>query len=159
MRFVPRSISWLPLLAAGALVWPSLASAQVDYELAGRVSPFGGAGFLIQPYIQAETRHTGVGLSIEAGRNWFAQVGVGRSLQYPTGLMDRGSSGDVVNLAGGYRWSGGQSLSLQLHRARGDRLGLAVSYGWPRYFVRLSYDSGLSPVPQDSLRFSAGVRF
>jgi hypothetical protein len=34
-----------------------------------------------------------------------------------------------------------------------------VSYDWPRYFVRLSYDPGLNPVMQDKLRFSAGVRF
>jgi hypothetical protein len=56
----------------------------------------------------------------------------------------------------GYRRSDGQALSL--HHG-GNRLGLSVSYDWPRYFVRLSYDAGLNPLPQDNLRFSAGMRF
>ena len=65
-----------------------------------------------------------------------------------------------MRIGGGYRWSDGQSLSLHVTGGRGpERLGLSVSYDWPRYFVRLSYDSGLNPVPQDRLRFSAGVRF
>jgi hypothetical protein len=65
-------------------------------------------------------------------------------------------------VGGGYRWANGQSLSLQLSRGRGagQRLGLAVNYDWPHYFVRFAYDqSGLTLTPQDSLRFSAGVRF
>ena len=40
-----------------------------------------------------------------------------------------------------------------------QRLGLAVSYDWPRYFVRLAYDSKADFTPQDRLRLSAGVRF
>ena len=68
---------------------------------------------------------------------------------------------DIFNVAGGYRWANGQSLSLQLSKGRGpgQRLGLALNYDWPHYFVRFSYEQGLNIVPQDSLRFSAGVRF
>ena len=96
------------------------------------------------------------GLSLEAGQDWFARVGLGRSLQAISG--PEGTA--VVSLAGGYRWGDGQALSMQLTRANGqDRLGLAVSYDWPRYFVRFSYDPKLNYVPQDTLRFSAGVRF
>lgn len=95
---------------------------------------------------------SGAGLSLQAGRNWFGQLDVG------------GAGSDIVNLAGGYRWANGQALSLQLSRGRGpgQRLGLALNYDWPRYFVRFSYDQGaFAPLPQaqDSLRFSAGVRF
>jgi hypothetical protein len=74
----------------------------------------------------------------------------------PTGIAAR----DALLLAGGYQWGDGQSLSLQLTGGRrGNRLGLALSYDWPRYFVRLSYDTWINPVPQDNLRFSAGMRF
>jgi hypothetical protein len=70
------------------------------------------------------------------------------------------AQGGALRLPGGYRWSDGQALSLQLAGAgRGSRLGLAVRYEWPRYFVRLSYETGINPTPQDNLRFSAGIRF
>ena len=97
----------------------------------------------------------GAGLSLEAGQQWFGRVGVGRTY----GALP-GADGSLVSLAGGYRWSDGQSLSLQLTRSRTERLGLAVRYDWPKYFVRVSYDLRLAtdPVP-DTLRFSAGVRF
>jgi hypothetical protein len=96
-----------------------------------------------------DARAPGAGLAFHAGRNWFA------------GLA-QGQPGGIVNVAGGYRWADGRSLSLQLTRARGpgQRLGLSLNYDWPRYFVRLSFDhQALNPVPQDSFRFSAGVRF
>jgi hypothetical protein len=130
-------------------VLPWLAQAQgfaADYRLAPAAS-LGG-----------ET--SGAGLSLQAGRNWFGQVGVG---QAPVSTHAPGVSADVMNLAGGYRWANGQSLSLQLSRGRGNgqRLGLAVSYDWPHYFVRFAYDQGgFNLLPQqDNLRFSAGVRF
>lgn len=99
-----------------------------------------------------------VGLTLQANRNWFGQVGWS---QGPVSALTQGGANDILNVGGGYRWSSGQSLSLQLSKGRGpgQRLGLAVNYDWPRYFVRFSYDQGLNLAPQESLRFSAGVRF
>jgi hypothetical protein len=75
-------------------------------------------------------------------------------------ILSGAGTGEALRIGGGYRWSDGQSLSLHVTSGRGrERLGLSVSYDWPRYFVRLSYDPGLNPVMQDKLRFSAGVRF
>jgi hypothetical protein len=55
---------------------------------------------------------------------------------------------------------GKQSISLQLVRdRRASSLGLAVSYDWPRYFVRVGLDQRSSLMPQETLRFSAGMRF
>jgi hypothetical protein len=134
---------WLPLLAATVLAWPHAAGAQAfsaDYYL-------------------SRTEFSGAGLSLAAGRNWFAQVAVGRSLQQANGLPGS-MPNEAMRIGGGYRWSDGQSLSLHVTGGRGpERLGLSVSYDWPRYFVRLTYDSILNPVPQDRLRLSAGVRF
>jgi hypothetical protein len=100
----------------------------------------------------------GVGLTLQADRNWFGQLGVS---QGPVSVLTPAASNDIVNVGGGYRWGNGQALSLQLSKGRGtgQRLGLAVNYDWPHYFVRFSYDQGLYLAPQDSLRFSAGVRF
>jgi len=132
------------LVACGALAAaPWLVHAQgftADYDIA-RSSP-----------VEA------VGLSLQAGRNWFGQLGFAQA--HASTLSPAGTS-DSVNVSGGYRWGDGQSLSLQLSRGRGpgQRLGLAVNYDWPHYFVRFSYDQGFNLVPQDSLRFSAGVRF
>jgi hypothetical protein len=149
--------SWL--FAAAALAAGASAHAQgfsVDYSLARGASPpdvrlapsFGLGG------------DTSPGLSLQAGRNWFGQVGLA---QGPVNPAAHPGSNDIVNLAGGYRFDNGQSLSLQLSRGRGagQRLGLAVNYDWPRYFVRFSWDQqqGLAPTPTDSLRLSAGLRF
>jgi hypothetical protein len=165
--------SWLPLVAAAALAWPCAARAQsfeADYGLAHPASatldaqalaglPSSLAGIRVGAALHAGADFSGAGLSLAAGRNWFAQVAVGRSLQQLPGLPAPHSA-EAVRIGGGYRWSDGQSLSLQLTSGRGsDRLGLSVSYDWPRYFVRLSYDAGLNPAPQDRLRLSAGVRF
>jgi hypothetical protein len=112
----------------------------------------------LSPALQSDSRFSGVGLSLEAGRNWFGLIGVGRSpeQEHVPGYV----SGEQLSVSGGYRWSDGQSLSLRLTAGRGtERLGLALSYDWPRYFVRLSYDSRLNLIPQDSVRFSAGMRF
>jgi hypothetical protein len=171
MRQAPLFARYAPLLAAGALVMPLTARAQgfaADYDLAqpqelpaGR-SVIGGTlnwgSVNLSPALQSDSRFSGVGLSLEAGRNWFGLVGIGRSaeLEHVPGY----ASGEQVSISGGYRWGDGQSLSLRLTAGRGsERLGLALSYDWPRYFVRLSYDSKLYLVPQESLRFSAGMRF
>lgn len=101
----------------------------------------------------------GSGLSVQATRNWFGQVGLS---QAPVSLLNRATDNDIVDVGGGYRWASGQALSLQLSRPTrpGQHLGLALNYDWPHYFVRFSYDPpGITLSPQDSLRLSAGVRF
>ena len=154
---------WLPPLAAAALAWPLAGHAQAfsaDYGLSRpTVTLFNLGPVRIAPTLQAGARFSDAGMSFDAGRNWFAQVGLGRSVQ--PGLSPSGAaSSGTLSIAGGYRWSDGQSLSLQLTGGRAtERLGLSVSYDWPRYFVRLTYDTGLKPVPEDNLRFSAGMRF
>jgi hypothetical protein len=174
MRGPNPSSFWLPLLAAVALAWAQAAGAQAfsaDYELshtaapapeaaAQRPSTFSLGGVRIGPTLQADARFSGAGLSLQAGRNWFAQVSVGQSQYVAAPGLPGTVTGEALRVGGGYRWSDGQALSLQLTGTRGaERLGLSVSYDWPRYFVRLSYDTGLNPVPQERLRFSAGVRF
>ncbi len=181
MRLLAAPLACLPLLAAAALAWPQGAQAQAfsaDYGLSrpgvpvsaqpalpGRLGMFNLGPVRINPAFQSGPGYSGAGLSLEAGRHWFAQVGVGRELLQTPALSMGPGSAQVLSIAGGYRFGGGQALSLQLSRGAADRLGLSVSYDWPRYFVRLSYDTRLSPslspslLPQDSLRFSAGVRF
>lgn len=90
-------------------------------------------------------------------RNWFGKVGLS---QVALNDVTTGTT-DILNVGGGYRFDDGQSLSLQVSRARGPvpRLGLSVSYDWPRYFVRFTYDQGVTLTPADNLRFSAGIRF
>jgi len=93
---------------------------------------------------------TGNGLSLEAGENWFARAGLGRSLE-----------GEALSLGGGYRFTDGEALSMSVTRQLGqERLGLAVRYDWRQAWLRLSYDQPLrTPGAADRLRFSAGVRF
>jgi hypothetical protein len=93
---------------------------------------------------------TGAGLSLEAGQQWFARVGLGRSL-----------SVDTVSIGGGYRFGDGQALSMHVTRQLGqERLGLAVRYDWSRAYLRMSYEAPLRPASgADMLRFSAGMRF
>jgi hypothetical protein len=173
MRSVSLPKLLLPLLAACAMALPLGARAQgftADYSLERLVDISSDAStpssrllnlrhLRISPTLHSDAQYTGAGLSFEAGRNWFANVGVGRSLQHLPGTPGSTSS-DIVSISGGYRWADGQALSLQLTGGRsGDRLGLAVSYDWPRYFVRLSYDTKLNLTPADTLRFSAGVKF
>jgi hypothetical protein len=93
---------------------------------------------------------SGSGLSLEAGENWFARAGIGRSLD-----------SDVLSIGGGYRFGGGDALSLQVTRQLAqERLGLALRYDWHSSYLRLSYDPPpRTPGPSDRLRFSAGMRF
>lgn len=93
---------------------------------------------------------SGSGLSLEAGEKWFARAGVGRSLE-----------NDVLSLGGGYRFPGGDSLSMHVTRPLAHQgLGLAVRYDWHRSYLRLGYESPLpSQGLRDRLRFSAGLRF
>lgn len=173
MRAASAIPALLPLVVAAALAWPQAAGAQAfsaDYDIARAARspadpgldgmPALGLGSVrIGATLHAAGGFSGAGLSLAAGRNWFAQVSVGRSLQQAHGLPGEVAS-QALRIGGGYRWGDGQSLSLQVTGGRGaERLGLSVGYDWPRYFVRLSYDAGLAPVPQDRLRFSAGMRF
>lgn len=146
------------LLLAATLAAPALARADgfaADYSLSRFTAP---ADVRLAPGLPLGGSEAGAGLQLQAGSHWFGQVALAQGLSNPFGQL---AGNDVVNLAGGYRWGNGQSLSLQLSRGRGpgQRLGLAVNYDWPRYFVRLSYDQGLHLTPADNLRFSAGVRF
>jgi hypothetical protein len=134
MHFALRPPALLPLMVmAGALAWPHAASAQ---------------GF---------SAHYGL---VPGGGQWFARVSPGSSLKPSRSLYPHAAPADEMNIGGGYVWKDGQSLSLQLSRGpSAERLGLSVSYDWPRYYMRLAYDTGANPVPRDSLRFSAGLRF
>jgi len=93
---------------------------------------------------------SGNGLSLEAGQKWFARAGLGRSLE--SGMMSVGA---------GYRFAGGDALSMQVMRQLGqERLGLAVRYDWQRSYLRLSYEQPTRTAPGSAdLRFSAGMRF
>jgi hypothetical protein len=156
-------------ITAAVAVCPLAAGAQgfaADYDLIRMAPTTDTAGALdvkgstlrIAPAAPLGGDESGAGLSVQAGRNWFGQVGLA---QAPGSALVPGGTTDMVNVAGGYRWSNGQKLSLQLSRTRGvgQRLGLAVNYDWPRYFVRVSYDQGLNIAPQEGVRFSAGMRF
>lgn len=92
----------------------------------------------------------GSGLSLEAGEKWFARAGIGRSL-------DNG----MMTVGGGYRFGGGDALSMQVMRLVGqERLGLALRYDWQRSYLRLSYEQPMRTMPGSAdLRFQAGMRF
>lgn len=126
-----------------ALTVPSLVG---DPEL----SPAASLLVLGPMRVAAATSTTGSGLSLQAGQQWFARAGVGRSID-----------SDVMSLGGGYRFTDGQALSMHVTRQLGqDRLGLAVRYDSSRSFLRLSYDLPTRTLGgPDMLRFSAGMRF
>lgn len=150
MRFLLASVAAVGLAAA-----VQAQTFEADYDIVRPAAP----NLRLSPVLQSSPEFSGVGLSLQGSSNWFGQVGVGR--QPAAASMVPNGQVDVMNVGGGYRFSNGQSLSLQLSRGRGpgQRLGLAVNYDWPAYFVRFSWDQGQNLVPQDNLRFSAGVRF
>jgi len=149
------------LLAAGLLVAPWAGMAQdiaPNYALTRPAWPAAADPDLL-PHspmlsfgkleLSAASSATGAGLSLQAGQQWFARVGVGRSLD-----------SDLVTLGGGYRFRDGQALSMHVTRQLGqERLGLAVRYDWTRSYLRLSYEAPRSIGGADMLRFSAGMRF
>lgn len=100
--------------------------------------------------LAAAASTSGNGLSLEAGRKWFARAGVGRSLEL-----------DFFSLGGGYRFAGGDAFSMHLTRQLGQEgLGLAVRYDWHSSYLRLGYETpARTQGLPDRLRFSAGVRF
>ena len=123
--------------------------------LAGLLSPLPGAAqtFSANYSLPLRLAAPASGLSLEAGERWFARVGVGAT------MVDR----EQLSVGGGYRFGGGDSLSVQVVRSLGqDRLGLAVRYDWAsNYYLRVSYDRRFSDslTPSPDLRFSAGIRF
>lgn len=140
-----------PLLPAGAQVMAA------DYTLTrpawvpeAELTPRQPLAALGPVRLSAAGSHTGSGLSLEAGEKWFARAGIGRSLDY-----------DVLSVGGGYRFIGGDALSMMVTRQLGqERLGLAVRYDWRQAYLRLSYEQPLRTTgSSDRLRFSAGVRF
>lgn len=118
----------------------------LDPELSPRVSLFD-----LGPVRLATASSTsGSGLSLQAGHQWFARVGVGRSI-----------ASDVMSVGGGYRFNDGQALSMHVTRQLGqERLGLAVRYDWASAYLRLAYEAPPRLWNRmDTLRFSAGIRF
>lgn len=164
MRPPRRTLSRLPAgLVAGVLAFACLWSqAQVlsaDYTLTapaflGEIEPdppTRASLLLWGPFrLAASASMTGSGLSLEAGEKWFAKAGVGRSTE-----------AEFLSLAGGYRFAGGDSLSMHVTRQLGhEGLGLSVRYDWRRSYLRLGYETPVrSQNLPDRLRFSAGLRF
>jgi hypothetical protein len=134
------------ILVAATLAWWPAAHAQSF-----------AADYSIRPAFVEQDTFSGAGLSFNSS-NWYAQFAVGHGLKY-SALPGVSPQVEAVSLGGGYRWADGQALSLQVTGRTTDRLGLAVSYDWPRYFVRLQYDPKFTLTPAQQLRFSAGMRF
>jgi hypothetical protein len=66
----------------------------------------------------------------------------------------------MMSVGGGYRFAGGDALSMQVTRQLGqERLGLALRYDVRRSYLRLGYEQQLHSPGADRVRFSAGVRF
>jgi hypothetical protein len=145
-------------LLAAALGLPAAAQGvAADYTLTrpawvpeAELTPRHAVAVLGPVRLSAAGSHTGNGLSLEAGEKWFARAGIGRSLVT-----------DVLSVGGGYRFPGGNALSMHVTRQFGQEgLGLAVRYDWRGSYLRFSYDQPLrSQHESDRLRFSAGVRF
>lgn len=166
MRFRRRPPTTLRLLSAGALLCALVAPLQAqlltpDYTLTAPgwmqpASPWSMEMAARQPVaawgtvrLAAGSSFSGNGLSLEAGEKWFARAGIGRSLENGT-----------LSLGGGYRFLGGDALSMHVTRQPGqERLGLAVRYDWQHSYLRLAYESLLRVPGSTDLRFSAGVRF
>lgn len=144
MQSLPLLMRWWAIALVGMMVWPGGAMAQAfsaDYALgrfaadaasdARHGSLISIAGVRLTPVVHSDGRFAGGGLSVAAGKNWFAELAAGRSLQPnldPAGTAVQ----QALRVAGGYRWADGRSLSLQLTGARGgSRLGLSLSYDWP----------------------------
>lgn len=155
------------LLAAGALLCALVAPLRAqlvapDYTLTApvRLQPAGPWSdpelSVRQPVaawgpvrLAASGTSSGNGLSLEAGEKWFARAGLGRSLENGT-----------LSVGGGYRFGGGDALSMQVTRQVGhEGLGLALRYDWQRSYLRLAYEPTFRVPGSTDLRFSAGVRF
>jgi hypothetical protein len=135
-----------PVVANYELTRPALGRA-VDVDLVPRIGLF--ALGPVRVSASGADGAAGAGLALETGRQWFARVGVGRALD-----------NDIYSVGGGYRWTDGQSVSMQLtHSPSEARTGLALRYDWPRLYLRFGYDTRPREGGSESLRFSAGMRF
>lgn len=135
-----------PVVANYELTRPALSRAG-DMDLMPRIGLFDLGPVRVSA--SAAEGAAGAGLTLETGRQWFARVGIGRSLDT-----------DVYSLGGGYRWPDGQSVSMQVtHSPSEARTGLALRYDWPRLYLRFGYDTRLREGGSEALRFSAGMRF
>lgn len=158
----PAQATRFLLLAGALLALPTQALAQdfsADYVLTRPVFPahadpdllprgasLAAGGVRIAP---AFGNGSGFGLSLEAGQQWFGRLTLGRSVD-----------SEALSLGGGYRWRDGEALSMQVTRGlASERLGLAVRYDWPRYYLRVGYELRPRTGTADMLRFSAGIRF
>lgn len=146
------------LLVLAAVAAPAAAQRIApDYALTSPALPFDGETAGRTPVVAfgalqlgASASATGNGLSLQAGQQWFARFGIGRSLD-----------SDAISLGGGYRFADGQALSMHVTRQLGqERLGLAVRYDFSRAWLRLGYEAPTRTFGgTDALRFSAGMRF
>lgn len=146
------------LLAIAAVATPAAAQRIApDYTLTTPQLPLDGETAARTPVVTlgplqlgASASETGNGLSLQAGQQWFARFGVGRSLD-----------SDAISVGGGYRFADGQALSMHVTRQLGqERLGLAVRYDFSRAWLRLGYEAPTRSFGgSDALRFSAGMRF
>jgi hypothetical protein len=128
-----------------APAWLQRAPAWTDSELSPRQDLLS----LGPVRLAAAASSSGNGLSLEAGEKWFALARIGRSLE-----------SDMMSVGGGYRFAGGDALSMQVTRQLGqERLGLALRYDLRTSYLRLGYEQQHSPGATDRLRFSAGLRF
>lgn len=160
MRRVFRPSNWPSLAGLAVALVASQAGAQMlspNYTLTSPsvlAEPDVAAGAPVAAWgpvrVAAGGWSHGSGLSLEAGHKWFARAGLGRSLDT-----------DVASVGGGYRFAGGDAVSMHVTRQFGqERLGLAVRYDWDRAYLRLSYESPVRSLGlPDRLRFSAGLRF
>ena len=143
----PVGAQWLaPDYNLTAPTWLVSQPSWTDPEMAPRL-PMAAWGPV---RVAGSNSSNGNGLSLEAGEKWFARAGLGRTLD-----------NHMLTLGGGYRFAGGDALSMQVMRQIGqERLGLALRYDLQRSYLRLSYEQPLRTVPGTAdLRFSAGMRF
>lgn len=164
-------LPWLAALAAlGALPaqaqdrglaspfnWPRSPALEVSQTRASWDPSFKWGQVRLMPSLQVTPGgFWGGGVSLDAGGRWFGGLRLG--LNTPRRDADAPVTSEAILLAGGYRLGAQQSVSLQLVRDRRESLGLAVSYDWPSYYLRLGWDK-TRILPQNTVRLSAGVRF
>jgi hypothetical protein len=139
--------------------WPRSPTLEASQTRAGWDPSFSYGPLRVMPSLQAAPGgFWGGGVSLAAGSNWFGAVRLGhRAVARDEAAISPVS--EAVMFTGGYRWGREQSVSLQVVRDRRDSLGLAVSYDWPSYYLRVGLDNKTRLVPQETLHLSAGVRF
>jgi hypothetical protein len=110
-------------------------------------------------------------LNFDPNDSWMLSAGyrgdAGGSfaLQY---VRDNRQNPDQRHLHAVYRQplANGERLTVDVLRKQGlvdeveiRRWGLALSYDWPKFFLRLAYDPKVNFTPDDMLRVSIGTRF